>query len=158
MVRPFEPRPRPARTLEHAPGQRYRVASCPGTRTRSGTRRRRLSLMASLIADGHHLDLATLRVLARAKGSGEIILISDASPLAGLPPGVYGEWAVDSSGKIVVAGTPYLAGSNQGLETGLRNLLRRDRMDAGRADRLRHDDARPPFRQAPAPPGRRRTG
>ena len=42
---------------------------------------------------------------------------------AGLPPGAYGEWAVDPSGKIVVAGTPYLAGSNQGLEFGLRNLL-----------------------------------
>ena len=42
-----------------------------------------------------------------------MILVSDASPLAGLPPGTYGEWAVDPSGKIVVAGTPYLAGSNQ---------------------------------------------
>ncbi len=36
---------------------------------------------------------------------------------------IYGEWAVDPAGKIVVAGTPYLAGSNQGLEVGLRNLL-----------------------------------
>ena len=80
-------------------------------------------LVASLIADGHHLDLATLRVLAQAKGPVSTILISDASPLAGLPPGVYGEWAVDPSGKIVVAGTPYLAGSNQGLEVGLQNLL-----------------------------------
>jgi N-acetylglucosamine-6-phosphate deacetylase len=81
------------------------------------------ALMASLIADGHHLDPATLRVLARAKGSGQIVLVSDASPLAGLPPGAYGEWAVDPSGKIVVAGTPYLAGSNRGLEAGLQNLL-----------------------------------
>ena len=56
-------------------------------------------LVASLIADGHHLDLATLRVLARAKGPAQTILISDASPLAGLPPGVYGEWAVDPSGQ-----------------------------------------------------------
>jgi N-acetylglucosamine-6-phosphate deacetylase len=80
-------------------------------------------LYASFIADGHHLDLATLRVLARAKGPARTILVSDASTLAGLPPGVYGEWAVEASGKIVVAGTPYLAGSNQGLETGVRNLL-----------------------------------
>src|SRR6202034_1491943 len=72
-------------------------------------------LVASLIADGHHLDLATLRVLAKAKGPEQTILVSDASPLAGLPPGDYGDWAVDPSGKIVVAGTPYLAGSNQGL-------------------------------------------
>jgi N-acetylglucosamine-6-phosphate deacetylase len=81
------------------------------------------TLLASFIADGHHLDLATLRVLALAKGPAQTILISDASPLAGLPPGAYGEWAVDPEGKIVVAGTPYLAGSSQGLEIGLRNLL-----------------------------------
>jgi N-acetylglucosamine-6-phosphate deacetylase len=80
-------------------------------------------LAASFIADGHHLDQATLRVLARAKGPERTILVGDASPLAGLPPGVYGEWAVDPVGKIVVAGTPYLAGSNQGLDVGLGNLL-----------------------------------
>lgn len=74
---------------------------------------------ASLIADGHHLDHDVLRVLARAKGPGRVILVSDASPLAGLPPGTYGPWAVDAAGKVVVAGTPYLAGSNQGLDTGL---------------------------------------
>jgi N-acetylglucosamine-6-phosphate deacetylase len=81
-------------------------------------------LFASLIADGHHLDPATLRVLVRAKTPERVILVSDASPLAGLPPGPYGPWAVDPSGKIVVAGTSYLAGSNQGLETGLTNIIR----------------------------------
>jgi N-acetylglucosamine-6-phosphate deacetylase len=80
-------------------------------------------LFASFIVDGHHLDQATLRVLARAKGPGKTILVSDASPLSGLPPGIYGEWAVEAAGKIVVAGTPYLAGSNQSLEAGLRNLM-----------------------------------
>ena len=80
-------------------------------------------LSASLIADGHHLDPDTLRVLARAKGPGKVILVSDASPLAGLPEGLYGPWGVDPSGKIVVAGTPYLAGSNQSLETGIANLM-----------------------------------
>ena len=81
------------------------------------------ALCASLIADGHHLDCATLRVLARAKGPERVILISDASPLAGLPVGTYGPWEVDPSGKIVVAGTPYLAGSNQSLAIGIGNLL-----------------------------------
>jgi len=80
-------------------------------------------LSASFIADGHHLDFAALAVLARSKGPARSILISDASPLAGLPPGAYGEWAVDPTGKIVVANTPYLAGSSQSLETGLQNLL-----------------------------------
>jgi N-acetylglucosamine-6-phosphate deacetylase len=81
------------------------------------------ALSATFIADGHHLDWTILRVLAKAKGPTRTILISDASPLAGLPPGTYGEWAVDPSGKIVVAGTPYLAGSNRGLEDGIRRLL-----------------------------------
>jgi len=72
-------------------------------------------LWASLIADGHHLDRDVLRVLLRAKGPGRCLLVSDASPLAGLPPGVYGPWEVDPSGRVVVAGTPYLAGSNRGL-------------------------------------------
>ncbi|HEX8201069.1 MAG TPA: amidohydrolase family protein [Isosphaeraceae bacterium] len=81
-------------------------------------------LWASLIADGHHLDPDTLRVLVRAKTPGRVILVSDASPLAGLPPGRYGAWAVDPSGKIVVADTPYLAGSNQALDVGLGHLIR----------------------------------
>jgi N-acetylglucosamine-6-phosphate deacetylase len=81
------------------------------------------SLYASFIADGHHLDGSTLKVLARAKSPCRTILVSDASPLAGLEPGTYGSWAVDPSGKIVVAGTPYLAGSNQGLEVGVNRLM-----------------------------------
>ena len=51
----------------------------------------------------------------RAKSPERCVLISDASPLAGLPAGVYGPWEVCESGKIVVAGTPYLAGSNRDL-------------------------------------------
>jgi len=62
-------------------------------------------------------------VLARAKGPERVILISDASPLAGLPAGTYGPWAVDPSGRIVVAGTPYLVGSNRSLAGGIGNLM-----------------------------------
>jgi N-acetylglucosamine-6-phosphate deacetylase len=80
------------------------------------------SLSASFIADGHHLDQATLRVLAMAKGPTRTILVSDASPLAGLPPGRYGDWTIEPSGRIVVAGTPYLAGSNADLATGIGTL------------------------------------
>ena len=81
-------------------------------------------LFASFIADGHHVDSSTLKTLVRAKTFDRVILVSDASPLAGLPVGDYGDWSVDPSGKIVVRGTPYLAGSNQGLETGLNVLMR----------------------------------
>jgi N-acetylglucosamine-6-phosphate deacetylase len=82
------------------------------------------SLWASLIADGHHLSPSVLKTLVRAKSPERVILVSDASPLAGLPVGRYGTWEVDPSGKIVVAGTPYLAGSNQGIEVGVEQLIR----------------------------------
>lgn len=81
-------------------------------------------LAASFIADGRHVDLATLRVLARAKGPDRVVLVSDSSPLAGLPPGRHGPWEILESGAIVVAGAPYLAGSGDPLETGVRNLLK----------------------------------
>lgn len=79
-------------------------------------------LMASLICDGHHIGPEFVRVISRAKSSDGLILISDHSPLSGMPAGEYGEWAVDPSGKIVVSGTPYLAGSNQNLTDGIENL------------------------------------
>ena len=80
------------------------------------------NLTASFIADGRHLDGAVLRVLARAKGPRRIILVSDASPLAGAATGRYGDWEVERDGRIVVAGTPYLAGANEPLDVGLTNL------------------------------------
>ena len=80
-------------------------------------------LCASLIADGHHLDDGVLRVLARAKGPDRTILVSDASPLAGLPPGTFGPWAVEEGGRVVVAGTPYLAGANRPLTSGIDRLM-----------------------------------
>ena len=81
-------------------------------------------LRASLIADGHHLGPSVLKALVRAKTPDRIILVSDASPLAGLAPGRHGAWEVDPSGKVVVAGTPYLAGSNRGIEVGVDHLIR----------------------------------
>ncbi|MDB5352928.1 MAG: N-acetylglucosamine-6-phosphate deacetylase [Planctomycetota bacterium] len=72
-------------------------------------------LMASFIADGRHIDPITLGVLMRAKTAARSILVSDASPLAAAPAGRYGPWEVLDDGAIVVAGTPYLAGSNLDL-------------------------------------------
>ena len=82
-------------------------------------------LYASFIADGHHLDADTLVALIRAKRPARSILVSDASPLAGLSAGRYGEWEVEPSGRIVVAGTPYLAGANAGLDDSVDFLLRK---------------------------------
>lgn len=84
-------------------------------------------LWASVIADGHHLEPGVLQTLVRAKTPARTIVVSDASPLAGLPPGRYGPWEVVPEGKVVVAGTPYLAGSNRGIGDGVASLVR----DAG---------------------------
>ena len=81
-------------------------------------------LAASLIADGHHLGPSVLKSLVRAKTPGRILLVSDASPLAGLTPGRYGAWEVEPSGKVVVAGTPYLAGANRGIGIGIDHMIR----------------------------------
>ncbi len=44
---------------------------------------------AMVIADGHHLPDPVLRTILRAKGLERIVVVSDASPVAGLPPGAY---------------------------------------------------------------------
>jgi N-acetylglucosamine-6-phosphate deacetylase len=72
-------------------------------------------LWASLICDGEHLPPAVMRCLLRVKTPARAILTCDASSLAGLPPGRYQAWDMElevlPSGRIVVPGTPYLAGS-----------------------------------------------
>ncbi|PWU08612.1 MAG: N-acetylglucosamine-6-phosphate deacetylase [Verrucomicrobia bacterium] len=72
-------------------------------------------LWATFIADGHHLPAATLRCMLRAKGLERSILVTDVNELAGMPPGRYtrrgGDAELTKDGKVVLAGTPYLAGS-----------------------------------------------
>ena len=72
-------------------------------------------LWASFIADGHHLPPATLRCMLRAKGPARSILVTDAIELTGMPPGRYMRRGVEAEltkdGKVVLVGSPYLAGS-----------------------------------------------
>lgn len=83
-------------------------------------------LFASVIADGHHLPPAVLKCIARVKGPERLALVSDAVSLGGLAPGIYagGRHEVLPSGKIVVAGTPYLAGAGHLLDICVANMLR----------------------------------
>jgi len=46
-------------------------------------------LTALLISDGHHLPREVLQVMIRAKGVARVGIVSDASPIAGMPPGKY---------------------------------------------------------------------
>lgn len=76
-------------------------------------------LEASIIVDGHHLPAPVVKCFYRVKGPERLVLISDASPLAGLPPGRYpgfhGEVDVLPNGRIQMVGSPYLAGSGANL-------------------------------------------
>jgi N-acetylglucosamine-6-phosphate deacetylase len=85
-------------------------------------------LWASVIADGHHLPPAVLKCVLRVKTPARTVLISDASSLAGLPPGRYpiwgGEFEVHPTGKIVVPGTSYLAGAAVFLDACVSHVLR----------------------------------
>ncbi len=85
-------------------------------------------LHASIITDGHHLPATLVKCILRVKGVSRALLTSDAGSLAGMPPGKYREWGTDlevlASGKIVVAGTPFLAGSGHFTDVCVSNVIR----------------------------------
>lgn len=64
-------------------------------------------LAASIIVDGFHLSPMMVKTILRGKGLERLILVSDLSGLAGMPPGVYNtelcEVEILESGKIVLA-------------------------------------------------------
>lgn len=73
-------------------------------------------LDATIIADGHHLPPSILKTIIRAKSPGRCIVISDASPLAGLPAGEYrsmgAQVRLEADGKLHNPATGYMAGSS----------------------------------------------
>jgi N-acetylglucosamine-6-phosphate deacetylase len=85
-------------------------------------------LWASIICDGHHLPPSVVRCIVRVKTPVRLVLTCDASSLAGLPAGRYREWDQDfdilPTGKIVVAGTSYLAGSGDFTDRCVDNVIR----------------------------------
>lgn len=72
-------------------------------------------IFAELILDGIHIHEVIFRIALKCKGVDRINLITDATSLAGLPDGEYGEApnraVTKIGGKIVLAGTDTLAGS-----------------------------------------------
>lgn len=97
-------------------------------------------LRASIITDGHHLPATVVKCFVRVKGLSRLLLTCDAGSLAGMPPGRYREWGTEldvlPSGRIVVAGTPYLAGSGHFTDVCVSNLMRMTGMELGNAIRL----------------------
>ena len=85
-------------------------------------------LAASLILDGFHLPGNTIRVMLRAKGLQRCLLVSDATALAGQPPGIYttpigGQVQLHPNGRLALLGSDYLAGAAASLKTGVENAL-----------------------------------
>ncbi len=85
-------------------------------------------LYASLIVDSHHLPPSVVKSMLRAKTLDKCILISDATALAGMPPGNY-EFAgqpvtLKADQSIRLVGTEYLAGSAIALVHGVENSVK----------------------------------
>jgi N-acetylglucosamine-6-phosphate deacetylase len=86
-------------------------------------------LMASIIADGHHLPPEVVKSMVRAKTPARTILVSDESGLAGLPPGRYPssgcELEILPDGRLVIAGQDQLlAGASRPIGDGIVNVMR----------------------------------
>lgn len=73
-------------------------------------------LLSTFITDSHHLPADYIKVALRAKTTKRFIVVSDATDVGGLKPGVYNfqghEVVLEPSGRIGFKGTPYLAGSS----------------------------------------------
>jgi N-acetylglucosamine-6-phosphate deacetylase len=84
-------------------------------------------LNAAFIADGHHLPPYVVKNFIRAKGVARSILVTDAVPPAGMPPGVYRYGRVEVEAKpdglICLPGTPYLFGAATTLENCVANTV-----------------------------------
>lgn len=85
-------------------------------------------LMASVIADGHHVPADPLRAFVRAKHASRIVLVTDAMSAAAARPGRYwlGELEVDlqPGGRVAMPGTPQLAGSALTMPEAVGHLVR----------------------------------
>jgi N-acetylglucosamine-6-phosphate deacetylase len=74
-------------------------------------------LTVMIITDGHHLPPEVIQVVLRAKGPQKTIVVSDQSPLTGLPPGRYdtlgNDVVLDESGRLYNPKGQHLVGSSR---------------------------------------------
>jgi len=85
-------------------------------------------LAAGIIADGFHLPESVIKVMARAKGLNNLILVSDVALIGGYPRGVY-RWGnldveVFEDGHIGLPGTTFLAGAAHLLDWDIPTFMR----------------------------------
>jgi N-acetylglucosamine-6-phosphate deacetylase len=84
---------------------------------------------AEVIADGYHVHPSVVKILCSAKGYSNIILITDAIGVKGLPEGVYEisnvKVYLDEHGTARNFGTSTIAGSSLRMNDGVRFLVER---------------------------------
>ncbi|HEY1785784.1 MAG TPA: amidohydrolase family protein, partial [Pirellulales bacterium] len=95
-------------------------------------------LTATLIVDGHHLPSAVVKTFVRAKTTDRVVLVSDLSAFASLPPGRYDTalcpLEILADGRLVVAGQrEMLAGAGQPIGTGVVGVMRSAGVDRATA-------------------------
>lgn len=85
-------------------------------------------LMASIIVDGFHLRPEEVRVFYKAKGINNIILTSDVTKLAGMPPGEYSydgrDVVLTPEGCIKFPAQNVLAGAASPISKGVGNVMK----------------------------------
>jgi N-acetylglucosamine-6-phosphate deacetylase len=90
-------------------------------------------LIAMIITDGNHLPASMLKTIIRTKGPERCVVVSDASPPAGLGAGQYevlGHRVVlDETGKLNDLTTGYLAGSSATMLQCMNHLASLDLVD-----------------------------
>ncbi len=85
-------------------------------------------LMASIIVDGFHLRQEEVKTFYSAKGKGRIILVSDLSSIAGMPPGIYDLYGekvqLHENGMISMPSQNVLAAASFMITRGIVNLMK----------------------------------
>ena len=95
-------------------------------------------LKVQLIADGVHVHPAIMSFLAKVKGAGSVLLVSDAMPACGLPDGDYESagGAVHLRNGVASRDDGTLAGSAVPLDGAVRNMVRLCGVPIGDAARM----------------------
>lgn len=87
----------------------------------------REDLSASIICDTFHLPPDVVKVIFRMKGTSRTVLVTDASHVAGLPPGSYSivgtEIELLPNGKVIKADGACLAGSALTMDRAVANFM-----------------------------------
>jgi N-acetylglucosamine-6-phosphate deacetylase len=83
-------------------------------------------LTTEIIGDGHHISPSLMKLVLKIKGPERLAIVTDASPLMGLPPGPYQVWGIDvilEESTAFVADRSAYAGSVVTLDRCLRRVI-----------------------------------